>query len=140
MIAPKVIHAIGHLEEAAKLGHPFAMFNLGLVHLHGYGYDVRSDHDIIDTNSDTNTNSTLAGMWFEASGLPEGFMVKTLQLTSLGLPEEAQSFQQKAIALGYGSFWRQQARERAGSGGSSAVKLNLPWPPTFPAGQLPQEF
>merc|ERR1712238_536729 len=144
LIAPKVIQAIGHLKEAAKCGHPFAMFNLGIVHLYGYGYGVRSDNDIIDNNSDSNshtkTNPTFAGMWFEASGLPEGFMVKTMQLTSLGLQKEATSFQQKAITLGYGSSWRQQARERAGSGGSSAVKLNLPWPPTFPSGQIPQEF
>ena len=135
LISPKLINAIGHLEEAAKCGHMFAQFNLGIVHLYGYGRSYRSG----DGNGNGNTDPNMAGMWFEASGLPEGYIVKSMHSNSIGNKEEAESFQQKAYTLGYGSPWRQMARERAGSGGSSGAKLNLQWPP-IPSGQIPQEF
>ncbi|OEU17951.1 hypothetical protein FRACYDRAFT_238382 [Fragilariopsis cylindrus CCMP1102] len=135
LISPKLINAIGHLEEAAKCGHMFAQFNLGIVHLYGYGRSYRSG----DGNGNGNTDPNMAGMWFEASGLPEGYIVKSMHSNSIGKKEEAESFQQKAYTLGYGSPWRQMARERAGSGGSSGAKLNLQWPP-IPSGQIPQEF
>jgi TPR repeat protein/preprotein translocase subunit SecG len=135
LISPKLINAIGHLEEAAKCGHMFAQFNLGIVHLYGYGRSYRSG----DGNGNGNTDPNMAGMWFEASGLPEGYIVKSMHSNSIGNKKEAESFQQKAYTLGYGSPWRQMARERAGSGGSSGAKLNLQWPP-IPSGQIPQEF
>ena len=135
LISPKLINAIGHLEEAAKCGHMFAQFNLGIVHLYGYGRSYRSG----DGNGNGNTDPNMAGMWFEASGLPEGYIVKSMHSNSIGNQKEAESFQQKAYTLGYGSPWRQMARERAGSGGSSGAKLNLQWPP-IPSGQIPQEF
>jgi TPR repeat protein len=134
LVSPKLINAIGHLEEAAKCGHMFAQFNLGIIHLYGYGRPYKHNE-----GGNGNTDPNMAGMWFEASGLPEGYIVKSMHSNSIGNKEEAESFQQKAYILGYGSPWRQMAREKAGSGGSSAAKLNLHWPP-IPSGQVPQEF
>jgi hypothetical protein len=127
LVSPLVLEAIVHLEEAARSGHVFAMFNLGISHLYGYGRtDGRRDPD-------------LAAEWFEASGLPEGLFAKSLHASSVGRKEEAEMWRSRASLLGFGSSWRKHARERTGSGGSSGAKLNLKWPP-LPTGETPQEF
>lgn len=119
--------ALSHLESAAKGGHPFAMFNLGIAHLYGYGYP----------KDDRNMN--LAGEWFEASGLPEGLFVRSMHLNALGKFKEAEEFARRAALMGYGSSWRKAAREHTGSGGAGGVKLNLPWP-VSKFGNKPEEF
>jgi len=122
-----ILEVIVHLEEAARGGHVFAMFNLGVCHLYGYcRTDGRRDQD-------------LAAEWFEASGLPEGLFVKSLHASSMGKKEEAEMWRERASLLGFGSSWRKQARERTGSGGSSGAKLNMKWFP-LPTGETPQEF
>jgi TPR repeat protein len=127
LVSPLVLEAIVHLEEAARGGHVFAMFNLGISHLYGYGQtDGRRDPD-------------LAAEWFEVSGLPEGLFAKSLHASSVGRKKEAEMWRSRASVLGFGSSWRKQARERTGSGGSSGAKLNLKWPP-LPTGETPQEF
>ena len=106
--------AIGHLEAASRGGHEYAMFNLGIAHLYGYGTHVR-DQD-------------LAGEWFEASQLPEGLIGKAMHSRSTGKEKEARGFERHARSLGFGSEWRVQARKQAGAGGAGGVNLNLPWP------------
>jgi len=127
LASPMIAEVVTHLEEAVKSGHPFAMFNLGICHLYGYCQkDGRRDPD-------------LAAEWFEASGLPEGFFAKSLHAGSVGRKEEAEMWLQRAKLLGYGSQWRQPARERTGSGGSSGAKLNMKWF-KLPTGELPEQF
>ncbi len=106
-----------HLEGAAYGGNPYAMFNLGLAHLYGY-YDYGRVRD-----------PELAGEWFAASGLPEGYHAKGMHLRSKGSIAEAEEFERRALALGYGSAMRKMARERTGLGGASGIDLNLQWPP-----------
>jgi TPR repeat protein len=113
---------IKYLEEAAKGGHAFAMFNLGMAHLYGYVGGKR-DPD-------------LAGAWFAQSGLPEGLFAKSMHARSVSDEVGAVRFEARAKALGYGSQWRKQAREHTGSGGAGGVDLNMPWPP-LPDGQRP---
>ena len=115
------------LEEAAKGGHVFAMFNLGICSTYGYG------------RADGKRDFELAAEWFEASGLPEGLFAKSLYASAMGRNEEAEDYKQKAKTLGFGAPWRKPARERTGSGGSSGAKLNLPWP-TLPSGETPPEW
>ena len=125
--SPRMMEAISHLEEAAKGGHVFAMFNLGICSTYGYG------------RTDGKRDFELAAEWFEASGLPEGLFAKSLYASAMGRNEEAEDYKQKAKILGFGSPWRKQARERTGSGGSSGAKLNLQWPP-LPSGEVPPEW
>jgi len=123
----EVMQVIIHLEEAAKGGHVFAMFNLGICYTYGYH------------RKDRERNFELATKWFEASGLPEGFFVKSEYLNAVGKTREAEEYRKKASILGFGSPWRTHARESTGSGGSSGAKLNLQWPP-LPSGEFPPEF
>ena len=127
MNSPLVAKAIEHLEGAARGGHAFAMFNLGISHTFGYASE---DHGV---------DYELAAEWFEASGLPEGLAAKAMYLGAVGKQEEMRDYQQKAMTLGYGAPWRRPARERTGSGGSSGPKLNLDWPP-LPNGLMPPEW
>ena len=117
-IASKLQAAIGHLEEAARGAHPFAMFNLGIAHLYGYGVK-KQDPD-------------LAGEWFEASGLPEGLFARAMHARSKIRPQdddsEAMTYEQRAKALGFGAPWRRSARIATGSGGAGGVDLNIQWP------------
>ena len=53
------------LEESAKGGNVFAMFNLGVAHL--YGYSGKQD-------------PLLAKEWFEASNLPEGYIAVSITM------------------------------------------------------------
>lgn len=122
-----VTKAIGHLEDAARGGHAFAMFNLGICHTYGYG------------TRDGARDPELAAEWFEASGLPEGLFAKSLYLDAVGREEEAESYRRKAAILGFGSGWRQRAREQTGNGGSAGPKLNLKWP-HLPGGVVPPEW
>ena len=108
---------IAHLEVAAFGGHPFAMFNLGLVHLLAYGTAV------------SQTNPRLAAEWFEASGLPEGLAATSFYYSSMGQVEQAKEYQRRAVSLGFGSPWRIPARQQTGYGGAAGVDLNLEWPP-----------
>ena len=51
--------AVEAFEAAARHGHAFAAYNLGVAHLFGHGVLPNAD---------------LAAAWFEASGLPEGLL------------------------------------------------------------------
>ena len=112
-----------HLEAAAKLGHAYAMFNLGMVHTYGYGI--------------SQINTTLAVEWFIASSLPEGYYVSYFQAASVGDQKRMNLYQQRAQALGMNQPWRKQARQYTGSGGAAGVDLNLPWPPSVDGRQPP---
>lgn len=116
-----VVH---HLEWAAKGGHSFAMFNLGMAHL--YEYAVEFDPDV-------------AAEWFLACGLPEGLAAAARHFNAIGQSQKAEGFQKRAERMGYGSHWRRQARENAGSGGTGNVDINLPWPP-LPNGLRPDIY
>ena len=78
--------AVQHLEAAALGGHFFAMFNLGIAHLYGYGVEQR---DI-----------GLAAAWFEASGLPEGLVAKAMHSRAIGREAEATGFEERAKVRG----------------------------------------
>jgi TPR repeat protein len=108
--------AIAHLEAAAMGGHPYAKFNLGMVHL--FGYFSKSQKDL-----------TLAADWFEASGLPEGLFARAMYYGSIGDNERATEFRRRASSLGYGTQWRVMARQHTGHGGAGGIDLNLAWPP-----------
>jgi hypothetical protein len=112
----KLKRAVQHLESAAKQGHPFASFNLGVAYMHGLGMPQGRK------------NSYVAGEWFEYSGLPEGLFAKALQLWSVGKEEEARAFEKRAKSLGFGSPWRKIARDRTGVGGTGGIDLNMDWP------------
>lgn len=99
--------AVSHLESAALGGNPFAMFNLGVVHM---GRDVLLSCD-----------------WFRASGLPEGYYALSVSLRARGEYAEADRYERRAAVLGYPGRMRDHARERTGLGGASGVKLVLPW-------------
>jgi len=130
--AKKLIHlAVSHLEDAALRNHPFSMFNLGLAHLFGYGY-----YNLDEENRQYRIN--LAGDWFEASGLPEGYMAKSMHASSVGNEDDAEHFRRSAEILGFGSQWRKIARERTGSGGASGVTINMPWPPLSNGNKPPE--
>ena len=121
---PRVVEAVQHLEAAAWLGHAYAQFNLGMVHTYGYATGV--------------VNGTLAGDWFEASGLPEGYYLAAQQAKAVGNRARYQWCGQRAQALGFAAPWRTRAREATGSGGAAGVSLNLPWPPARDGRQPPQ--
>ena len=116
--------AVAHLEASAFGGHPFAMFNLGMAHMMGYG---------------TKIDYELAGEWFEASGLPEGLAARSMYYSSIGALEKAAEFQRRAQSLGYGSKWRVLAREQTGYGGAGGIDFNLPWPPNQ-SNQVPPDW
>jgi len=111
-----LMKALIHLEKAALGRHSFAMFNLGIAHLYGYGY------------SNGTNNPDIAGQWFEACGLPEGIYLRSLQMNALGKKKEAQDYLKQATILGHGSPIREAARKHTGSGGAGGVDLNLMWP------------
>ena len=121
----RVKKAIEYLEQAAYLGHVFAMFNLGVVHTFGY--------------SNKHVDGDLAGKWFEACGLPEGYFAAAHQAGSVGDMARQQALFDRAKTMGYGSPWREHARKSTGSGGAAGVDLNLQWPPTFD-GRRPPTF
>mmetsp|Transcript_4381 Transcript_4381/g.9563 ORF Transcript_4381/g.9563 Transcript_4381/m.9563 type:complete len:598 (-) Transcript_4381:299-2092(-) len=112
-----VKQAVDHLEIAAYAGHAFSMFNLGIAHTFGY---VNGSID-----------SDLAGQWFEASGLPEGYFVAANQAAATRNTAREKEMMKRAKEMGYFTPWRAEARQRTGSGGAGGVDLNLPWPPSF---------
>lgn len=95
----KLSQAIRHLEEAAILGHGFAMFNLGIAHVYGYGLN--------DNKIDTN----LAALWLVRSGLPEGYYVAAHQAASVGDSVLQARYNDRAKVLGYYQPWRKEARK-----------------------------
>ena len=121
---PRVSVAVQHLEAAAKMDHAFSMFNLGMVHTYGYSTGV--------------INGTLAGQWFEASGLPEGYYLAAQQAKAMGNMERYEDCGKRAHILGFMAPWRKQAREATGSGGAAGVNLNLPWPLAMDGRRPPQ--
>merc|ERR1712238_440686 len=146
-----LVDAIYHLEEAAKCGHVFSMFNLGIAALYGYGRQGLSGVGVgntVTTPNDANTGQgqhqqqlQLAADWFEASGLPEGLAARSRMEGALfHNPQQAHEYHQRATVLGYGSSWRTQARQNTGSGGFVGANLNLQWPPLYPTGQMPEEW
>lgn len=123
----RLTKVLRHLEEAALLGHVFAMFNLGVAHTYGYG---TKDHGI---------DSDLAASWFVQSGLPEGYYVASHQAASKGDTTRQQIYETRAKVLGYYQPWRKYARLHTGSGGAGGVDLNMPWPIAHD-GRRPPEF
>jgi len=101
-------------EEAARRGHAFAAYNLGVAHLHGHG--LRQG------------DAELAAGWFAASGLPEGLHGAALYRQALGKAREAAQWKAHAQRLGFDAPWREMSRERTGSGGASGVSLYSAWP------------
>ena len=120
----RVVQAVEHLESAALLDHTFSKFNLGMVHTYGYATGV--------------VNGTLAGEWFEASGLPEGYYLAAQQAKAIQNQERYQRCSQRAQKLGFTASWRKQARQATGSGGAAGVSLNLPWPPAMDGRKPPE--
>lgn len=119
--------AVKHLERAAKGGHAFAAFNLGLAHLYGYGMPRGRK------------NPDVAGEWFEHSGLPEGMWAKAIHSRSIGREKEAIAFEKRAKVMGFGAPWRREARSKTGSGGAAGVELNLNWP-RLSSGEKPEPW
>ena len=112
------------LEESAKGGNFFAMFNLGVAHL--YGYTGKPD-------------IKLANEWFEISGLPEAFMIISSHYVSINDKKTSEKYVNRAKRMGFGKKWRKVSRIRTGLGGASGVDINLPWP-TMPNGNKPQKW
>ena len=117
----KVIHL---LEESAKGGNVFAMFNLGIAHLYGY----TGEYD-----------STLAAEWFIESNLPEGFEAASNIFKNKGDKPNFRKYKTMAHKTGYNTPWRIEARNYTGLGGAGGVNLNLPWT-TLPNGVKPQKY
>jgi len=101
------------LEESAKGGHVFAMFNLGIAHLYGYS-GVQ--------------NIKLAKEWFEITNLPEGLIAASMYYDSIGEMKKVKYFKDRAYKMGYDSIWRKKVRNNVGLGGAGGVDINLPWP------------
>eukprot|EP00971_Amphidinium_carterae_P054881 1081628-Amphidinium_carterae.1 len=101
---------VNHLQEAAKLGHSFSMFNLGMAHIYGYGLP--------------GINTTLGAEWMVQSALPEGFYIASAQAASMGDVEKQHFYDERARVMGFYHPWRKEARQRTGSGGASGVDLN----------------
>ena len=82
-------------ENAAKWGSspfagaPFAMYNLGVAWLYGYGGLQR--------------NPKIAVKWFQKSGLPEGLMAMSLYKKSMGHKKAAKMLKKRAIGYGFGN-------------------------------------
>jgi len=119
----RVRKAITYLEAAAKSGHAFAMFNLGIVHAYGYGY------------SNGTKNMPLAGEWFETSGTPEGFMARAYYYHEIGQLQKANELSEQATLLGFGKAWRKANRDFSAHHGANG--LNLPWPSLWQYGNKP---
>ena len=105
--------ALSLFEAAAAGRHEFAMYNLGVAHLYGFG---------------TRRDAPLAGRWFAASGLPEGYMAVALQQRGLGHDNESRRWEGRARHLGFGTPWRKVARATAGTGGIGGIPLHSAWP------------
>jgi hypothetical protein len=114
-----------HLESAARLGHSFSMFNLGVVHAFGYcGIEPATK---------------ISQEWFIESVLPEGLYIASRQAKALGdhdHNEKQDELLQHARNLGWGTSWRKKTREQTSTSGLS---LNLPWP-NSPMGSKPPQF
>ena len=111
------------LEESAKGGNVFAMFNLGIAHLYGYS-GVQ--------------NKALAKDWFVMANLPEGFVAASMYYTSIGDLQHAERLKRRAHTLGFGSAWRRRARQNTGLGGAAGVDINLKWPQLINGVKPPQ--
>ena len=109
------------LEESAKGGNVYAMFNLGIAHSYGY------------TGCQ---NKELAHDWFETCGLPEGFCAAAELTNDL---DKRRKLKLRATNMGYDTQWRKMARYSTGLGGAGGVDLNLPWP-QFPNGTKVQKW
>ena len=113
---------INLLEESAKGGNVFAMFNLGIAHVYGYTGTV---------------NLELAKDWFEFTNLPEGLMAASLYYEGIKDTNMVNLLRSRACQLGFGSEWRQLSRKHTGLGGAGGVDINLPWP-QLPNGIKPE--
>jgi TPR repeat protein len=116
---------LGHLEEAAYLGHEFAMFNLGIAHVYGYG------------TPDNRIDTDLAVAWLVQSGLPEGYFVASQQAASNGDTARHKLYDDRARSLDFYQPWRKEKRLKAGIGGTGGVDINMQWPPAFDGRQPP---
>ena len=108
------------------------MFNLGIAHLYGYAESpggAAGRPDQID----------LAGQWFEACGLAEGFEAASMYYASKGDAAKVQESKRRTAAMGYGTSWRRTARQAVGSGGAGGVDLNMAWP-KLPGGVAPPQW
>lgn len=114
---------INLLEESAKGGDVFAMFNLGIAHLYGYT-------GIVDME--------LAKDWFIYSNLPEGLYVGSLYYLEKD-SKISNNLRERAKRLGFGTKWRQEARQHTGLGGAGGIDINLPWP-EMPNGTKPERW
>lgn len=108
-----VRHALRLFEAAAKEGHRFAAYNLGVAHMHGHG---------------TPRDGGLAAEWFAYSGLPEGLYLVAQYHRAHGRTLEAARWLERAKTLGHGAPWREKAREHTGTGGAGGVSLHSAWP------------
>ncbi len=115
---------INLLEDSAKGGNVFAMFNLGIAHL--YGYTGKVDMD-------------LAKDWFEYSDLPEGLFAASLYYQRKQDLFMMNKLRNRAQILGFGTEWRKASRTRTGLGGASGIDINLSWP-QMPNGIKPEIF
>jgi hypothetical protein len=80
----------------------------------------------------------LAGKWFEKSGLPEGYYLASQQAKAFGAEARFEKLARHGHFLGHDAPWRKEARNQAGSGGSTGADLNLPWPRAFDGRQVPE--
>ena len=102
------------LELAAKKGHTYAAFNLGLAHLFGHA-GLAPDADA-------------AAAWFLRSGLPEGLRLGALRRRLAGDADGARKAMDRAVALGVNEPWRAESRAKTGSGGAGGSPLYTAWP------------
>jgi TPR repeat protein len=115
--ADRAVEAVALFENAALSNSVFAMYNLGVAHLYGFGVASR--------------DLELAYEWFLAAGLrglPEGLYAASLYAGSVGRDDEARNLQQQAHTLGFGQPWRKAARDHTGAGGVPGVSLHSKWP------------
>ncbi|KAL3919502.1 MAG: hypothetical protein SGILL_003722 [Bacillariaceae sp.] len=110
----RVVQAVQHLEEAAKMHHAYAQYNLGMAHTYGFGTGRKF--------------FAVAAEWFIQSGLPEGYYIAAQQALAVSDQERHNQLIEQAKVLGFFAPWRTLARESTGSGGAGGVNLNLPWP------------
>ena len=132
--------AVDHMEAAARHGHAYAAYNLGVAHLfetsaHGRRLPGRADDARAPWPESQRaeaealeSSAELAASWFARSGLPEGLHAVALHHRARGRAAEASRWDDKARTLGFGTPWREPARERTGSGGAGGVSLYSAWP------------